>query len=163
MLRVAWVLAALAALVPLATAAPGQEENAAAVFSETIDVRVVNIEVVVTDRDGNRVHGLQPSDFELLVDGEPTPIAYSTLQLLAHSTGGVPLINAHRNAALARVVADTRSYYWLGFEPQRREDDAFQEIVRRNPAPARGTRPLDGNEPDLDRGNRSELKADSWL
>ncbi len=56
---------------------------------------------------------------------------HSALQLLAHSTGGVPLINAHRNAALARVVADTRSYYWLGFEPQRREDDAFHEIVVR--------------------------------
>ena len=34
----------------------------------------------------------------------------------ARSTGGVPMINAHRDAALARVVADTRSYYWLGFE-----------------------------------------------
>ena len=73
----------------LAGAAPGQQEDLPEVFSEVIDVRVVNIEIVA-------------------------------------STGGVPMINAHRDAALARVVADTRSYYWLGFEPQRREDDDLQ-------------------------------------
>ncbi len=56
---------------------------------------------------------------------------HSTLYLLARSTGGVPLINARRDAALARVVADTRSYYWLGFEPQRREDNRFHEIAVR--------------------------------
>ena len=74
-LLVAWLLAA----VPWA-AGPivGQEVEIPEVFSETIDVRVVNVEVVVTDRQGNRVQGLKPSDFELLVDGEPTPIDYFT-------------------------------------------------------------------------------------
>jgi len=74
-LQVAWLLAAF-----LWAAAPalGQEVEIPEVFSETIDVRVVNVEVVVTDRQGNRVQGLKPSDFELLVDGEPTPIAYFT-------------------------------------------------------------------------------------
>ena len=67
-----------AALVWTAVPAPGQEVEIPEVFSETIDVRVVNVEVVVTDRAGNRVQGLKPSDFELLVDGEPTPIAYFT-------------------------------------------------------------------------------------
>ena len=62
----------------LAGAAPGQQEDLPEVFSEVIDVRVVNIEIVATDRKGNRVQGLGPSDFELLVDGEPTPIAYFT-------------------------------------------------------------------------------------
>ena len=69
-----WILAAI---VPLATAA-AQQQDLPAVFSDAIDVRVVNIEVVVTDRNGNRVHGLKASDFELLVDGEPTPIVYFT-------------------------------------------------------------------------------------
>ena len=72
----------LAGLALLAVAAAGpalaQQEDLPAVFSEVIDVRVVNIEVVVTDRDGNRIHGLKASDFELLVDGEPTPIDYFT-------------------------------------------------------------------------------------
>ena len=51
-----------------------------------------------------------------------------TLELLAHATGGVPMINAQRDAALARAVEDTRSYYWLGFEPSRRADDAFHDV-----------------------------------
>ena len=70
-----WILAGL---VLLAAAAPAQETALPEVFSEVIDVRVVNVEVVVTDQAGNRVQGLGPSDFELLVDGEPTPIAYFT-------------------------------------------------------------------------------------
>lgn len=47
-------------------------------FTETIDVRVVNLEVVVEDKDGNRVEGLQASDFELRVDGEPVAVEYFT-------------------------------------------------------------------------------------
>ena len=70
------VLGPLAALLLLARPALAQQEDLPAVFSEVIDVRVVNVEVVVTDRAGNRVHGLEASDFELLVDGEPTPITY---------------------------------------------------------------------------------------
>ena len=55
-------------------------------------------------------------------------LQHNTLQLLAHSTGGVPMINSGRDTALADAVADTRSYYWLGFEPQRREDDAVHDV-----------------------------------
>ncbi|MYF05689.1 MAG: hypothetical protein F4230_12255 [Holophagales bacterium] len=69
-----WIV--LAGLVLMGAVGLAQQEDLPAVFSEVIDVRVVNIEVVVTDRDGNRVHGLTASDFELLVDGEPTPIDY---------------------------------------------------------------------------------------
>lgn len=45
-------------------------------FSEVIDVRVVNVEVVVVDREGRRVFGLAPEDFRLRVDGELVPIDY---------------------------------------------------------------------------------------
>ncbi len=45
-------------------------------FGEEMDVRVVNVEVVVTDRDGNRVAGLKPADFRLRVDGKEVPIEY---------------------------------------------------------------------------------------
>lgn len=48
------------------------------IFGETIQVRVVNLEVVVTDRQGNPVTGLKPADFRLLVDGKPRPIEYFT-------------------------------------------------------------------------------------
>ena len=47
-------------------------------FGEVIDVRVVNVEVVVTDRDGNRVQGLTPGDFRLRVDGKEVPVDFFT-------------------------------------------------------------------------------------
>src|SRR5947199_8818835 len=43
-----------------------------------IDVRVVNVEAVVTDRRGERIEGLQAGDFRLLVDGREVPIDYFT-------------------------------------------------------------------------------------
>ncbi len=46
-------------------------------FGDVVDVRVINLEVVVTDK-GERVEGLTPQDFELLVDGEVAPIEYFT-------------------------------------------------------------------------------------
>lgn len=46
------------------------------VISETIDVRVVNVETVVTDGAGKLVKGLSAADFRLLVDGKETPIEY---------------------------------------------------------------------------------------
>ncbi len=47
-------------------------------FGERIEVRVVNVEVVVTDRHGDRVPGLAPGDFRLKVDGKAVPIDYFT-------------------------------------------------------------------------------------
>lgn len=39
-------------------------------FVDTVDVRLVQVEAVVTDAEGERVHGLGAEDFQLLVDGE---------------------------------------------------------------------------------------------
>jgi VWFA-related protein len=55
-----------------------QVSGTAQTFGETLDVRVVNIEAVVVDKSGNRVSGLQPSDFRLRVDGKDVPIEYFT-------------------------------------------------------------------------------------
>ena len=68
------VVALLLAGLPAA----GQETPLPNLFSDVIDVRVVNVEVVVTDRKGNRIRGLEASDFELRVDGEQVPISYFT-------------------------------------------------------------------------------------
>ncbi len=73
--RAALFLPALA-LVLVTPALTAQDEPAPGIFSEVIDVRVVNLEAVVTDRAGNRVSGLKPEDFELTVDGKPVPIEY---------------------------------------------------------------------------------------
>jgi VWFA-related protein len=47
-------------------------------FSEKVDVRVINIEAVVEDAQGNRVRGLEGEDFEILVDGQARPADYFT-------------------------------------------------------------------------------------
>ena len=46
------------------------------VIGETIDVRVVNVEAVVTAASGQRVPGLSAADFRLLVDGREVPVGY---------------------------------------------------------------------------------------
>ena len=77
------ILLALAGLAWTAAAAQAQAGPRAAaagdpVFGEEIDVRVVNLEVVVTDRQGNRVKDLSPKDFRLRIDRKPVPIDYFT-------------------------------------------------------------------------------------
>jgi hypothetical protein len=46
------------------------------IIGETIDVRVVNVEAVVTAASGKRVPGLSAADFHLLVDGREVPVEY---------------------------------------------------------------------------------------
>jgi VWFA-related protein len=61
-----------ALLLALAAAGPPPPEP----FTESIDVRVVNVEAVVTDRKGERVRGLTAADFRLRVDGKEVPVDY---------------------------------------------------------------------------------------
>ena len=44
-------------------------------YIESIEVTVNNVDVMVTDRAGQRVHGLLKNDFELLEDGAPQAIS----------------------------------------------------------------------------------------
>ncbi len=62
------------ALVLLASAAEAQPRR----FSEKIEVRIVQIDVVVTDHGGNRVHGLTADDFEVLEGRTPQQITNFT-------------------------------------------------------------------------------------
>jgi hypothetical protein len=59
----------------------------------------------------------------------------ATLRYLALQTGGRALINADSLRAFERAAEDTRSYYWLGFTPDRGWDDQRHdvEIKTRNP------------------------------
>ena len=61
-----------------AMAQPDSAPPADLFFGEEIEVRVVNLEVVVEDRSGNRVHGLQADDFRILVDGLEADVDYFT-------------------------------------------------------------------------------------
>jgi VWFA-related protein len=67
------VMGWLAAALP-AAAQPNRVET----FGESIDVRLVNVEAVVTDGKGERVRGLAAADFRLLVDGREVPVEYFT-------------------------------------------------------------------------------------
>ncbi len=44
-------------------------------FTEEVSVRVINVDVIVTDRAGQAAAGLGREDFELRVDGKPVPIS----------------------------------------------------------------------------------------
>ena len=56
----------------LAVVAVGQEVPR---HGETVEVSIVNVDVVVTDRAGNRIHGLTRADFELRENGKVQPIS----------------------------------------------------------------------------------------
>lgn len=73
----AWGALALLAGMALAQK-PAAPEPSESVFGELIDVRVINVEVVVTDKKGDRVPDLNASDFRLKVDGKTVPIQYFT-------------------------------------------------------------------------------------
>ena len=76
---VVWMLCAAAwmggAPAPAQEQAQEQEEIGGA-FIDTLNVQAVNVEVVVTDRRGNRVTGLTAADFRLRVDGKPVSLDY---------------------------------------------------------------------------------------
>ncbi len=69
----ALTLAALAGLAGPSTAAAQEPTET---FAEEIEVRVVNLEVVVTDAGGRRVPGLAADAFAVRLDGEPVPITH---------------------------------------------------------------------------------------
>lgn len=118
-------------------AAPAQEPSPAPrVFSDAIDVRVVNVETVVTGRDGEPVQGLTAADFRLRVDGREVPIEFFTEVSEGTTAKAAPggsgaeapaapipageavwrnylvliddsfAVASHRNAALDRIEAD---------------------------------------------------------
>jgi VWFA-related protein len=67
-------------------------------FAERVEVEVVNVDVIVTDRDGGRVVDLGKDDFEILVDGKPVAIDYfaaprrpTTPELAAQKIGELPV------------------------------------------------------------------------
>ena len=61
-------------------------------FVETVEVNVVNVEVVVTDKKGNHVTGLTRADFEIYEDGREVPITnFYAREIEAPATVGRPI------------------------------------------------------------------------
>lgn len=105
-MKVAVQLMALAlAANALFAAEPGPPEIP--VIGETIDVRVVNVEVVATS-DGELVRGLAAADFLLLIDGREVPIEFFTE--VAEGTSRTSAAPAAPLAPVAPAEAVPRSY-----------------------------------------------------
>ena len=62
------------ALVPAAAGLPAQEPPP--VFTEKVEVRVMDLDVVVTDKDGRPVPDLKREDFTVLLAGKPVAVDY---------------------------------------------------------------------------------------
>jgi VWFA-related protein len=101
-------LAAGLALLVLAAPLTGQQGPLPGVFGEVLEVRVINIEVVVTDKQGNRVPDLPADAFRLLVDGEEVPIEY-----FSEIRGGVA-VAATDDAAKTRDVPSVQAGEQVG-------------------------------------------------
>jgi VWFA-related protein len=98
-------------------------------FGESIDVRVVNVEAVVTDHQGKRVNGLKPEDFRLRVDGKEVPIEYFS-EVRDGEAGKAPGADQTKTAGGAAVqgLAEGRvGTYYLVFV-----DDYFSITAQRN-------------------------------
>src|SRR5690606_33804862 len=89
--------AALAAIVLPALAAPVAAQEAPAPqpaappeFADRVEVEIVNVDVIVVDRNGRPVSDLTRSDFELRIDGQPTDIDYSAAPALRTQETATP-------------------------------------------------------------------------
>jgi VWFA-related protein len=94
-------------------------------FAEAIDVRVVNVEAVVTGRDGERVRGLAAQDFRLLVDGREVPIEFFTE--IVEGAVASPAAQAEGSAAAAVREPEAVGRSVLVFI-----DDSFSIAPQRN-------------------------------
>ena len=125
-------LALLLSLFSL-SATGARAEDTPPSFGESIDVRVVNVEAVVTDRQGHRVTGLKPENFRLRVDGKEVPVEYfsevregQSAAPAAPAEGGQP--ETARPAAGVQALAEGPvGTYYLVFI-----DDYFSVPAQRN-------------------------------
>ncbi|HET9210568.1 MAG TPA: VWA domain-containing protein [Thermoanaerobaculia bacterium] len=126
----------LALLLSALFLAPGvsgvRAEDTPPSFGESIDVRVVNVEAVVTDRQGHRVTGLKPEDFRLRVDGREVPVEYFSEvrdgeALAATPEAAEPQAKTGGGAAVQGLAEGRIGTYYLLFI-----DDYFSVPVQRN-------------------------------
>jgi VWFA-related protein len=69
------IAVAFLSTLPLGAQQQSQPKTDVPPFVEKIDIRVINLDVVVTDKKGNRIQGLTKDDFELYENGIPKPIS----------------------------------------------------------------------------------------
>ncbi len=73
-LILALMLTTLASIASLTAQEGEQTEEPLPTFLETMDVQVINVDVVVTDKKGNTIRGLEKKDFQILENRKPQPL-----------------------------------------------------------------------------------------
>jgi VWFA-related protein len=79
------------------------------VFEDAIDVRVVNVEAVVTDGKGDPVRGLTAADFRLVVDGKEVPVDFFT-EVAEGTASAPPAASSPAQAPVAAGEAVGRNF-----------------------------------------------------
>lgn len=93
----------LFAVVVLCCSAAAQESRA----GESIEVSIVNVEVHVTDKQGNRVTGLRAEDFEIRENGKTQPVTNFS-EYVSAGSAGTAAVEAAPGSAPAQAEAPPR-------------------------------------------------------
>lgn len=95
-------------------------------FGATIDVRVVEVEAVVTGKNGERLQGLDASDFRLLVDGREVPVRFfDEVRGVAGQTGRLTVAGTISGGGLSESLSGVQRNYLVFI------DDTFTQRGRR--------------------------------
>ena len=111
--------------------------SAAPSFGETVEVNVVNVEVYVTDRKGNRVTGLKKEDFDLFEDGKRVEIVNFDARRTAGGAAG--RLAARRSSGGAAIRGRRPGPWWSSSTTPTSgpRTGPGREQLRRLPRPAR--------------------------
>ncbi len=115
-----------AALVPLLVAALlvppfllGQQTGGLGTFAETVEVQVVNVDVVVLAKSGEPVTGLTREDFELLEDGKPVALSnFAAYEEAALSPAGEATLGPGAAPALSEAPRAAPPATWIVYVDQ---------------------------------------------
>jgi VWFA-related protein len=101
--------------LPLPPAPPGATSPPGEVFQGAVEVRVVNVDVVVTDAHGQPAPGLRREDFQLFEDGKPVEITnFDAIEESAPAAA--PISPAMPAPAVAeRAVSEAQRLYLVVF------------------------------------------------
>jgi VWFA-related protein len=97
-------------------------------FGTSVEVRVVNLDVVVTDKNGNRVSGLTKDDFEVLEDGKRQTIT-NFYEARTESPAAIPAAGGVNAAApQAALPPEPRQRRFVFFI----DNDSLTPVVRKH-------------------------------
>ena len=160
-------LAGSAALALLVAVAPlGAQETSPTTFLDQVVVRVIDVDVVVLDADGNPVKGLGRDDFRLLEDGKPVEIsnflAYEE-QAPAFTVVTPAATEGEAPANAAPTIAAAPAVTWVVYLDQARLDPGPRTDVLKQIRSFLGQAPRPGDRFLVASFDGNSLKVDSAL